>query len=180
MRVVERIVACPLTREAFAPFGDVLQTEGAEHFPINDGTTERYHALAAVALDGPSARGILSIFRGEPVNPPVRLTLMERHPLGSQAFMPLDRRPYLVVVAPAGDKFATGDLRAFLARGDQGVSYAPGVWHHPLLALEAVSDFLVVDREGPGNNCEKRPLSVPVEITLPAPGAGADGRVKNL
>lgn len=171
--MAERLVARPLTREAFAPFGEVLQTGGAEHFPINAGTTERYHALAAVTLDGPPARAILSIFRGQPVTPPVRLALLERHPLGSQAFMPLDRRPYLVVVAPPGEGFALGDVHAFLARGDQGVSYAPGVWHHPLLALEAVSDFLVVDRDGPGNNCDERPLPAPVEVVLPAAAAGA-------
>jgi len=177
--MAERLVAQPLTREAFTPFGDVLQTEGAQHFPINDGTTERYHALAAISLDAPPARGIISIFRGRPCTPPVRLSLMERHPLGSQAFMPLDRRPYLVVVAPPAVSFVRGDLRAFLARGDQGVSYAPNVWHHPLLALQEVSDFLVVDRDGPGENCERRPLPGPVEVTLPpAPGPAADHDVE--
>lgn len=164
--MAEQLRAQPLTREAFAPFGTVIQTAGAHHFPINQGSTERYHALAEVTLDGPPARAIISLFRGEPVRPPVPLRLLERHPLGSQAFMPLQGRPYLVVVAPPGEAFALADLRAFLARGEQGVSYAPGVWHHPLLALEAVSDFLVVDRDGPGSNCDERPLPGPVEVAL--------------
>jgi ureidoglycolate lyase len=81
--------------------------------------------------------------------------MMERHPLGSQAFVPLSGKPYLVVVAPAGDPPDVAALRVFLARGDQGVNYAPGVWHHPLLALDAVCDFLVVDRSGTTPNCDE-------------------------
>jgi ureidoglycolate lyase len=81
--------------------------------------------------------------------------MMERHPLASQAFVPMSGRPYLVVVAPAGAPPRVEDLKVFLARGDQGVNYATGVWHHPLLALEGVCDFLVVDRSGPGHNCDE-------------------------
>jgi len=158
--------AQPLTSEAFAPFGAVIQTAGAHHFPINEGSTERYHALAEVAIDGPPARAIISIFRGEPVTPPVPLHLLERHPLGSQAFMPLQGRPYLVVVAPPGESPGLDGLQVFLAGGDQGVSYAPGVWHHGLLALEARSDFLVVDRDGPGCNRDAWRLPEPVEVVL--------------
>jgi ureidoglycolate lyase len=169
----ERIIARPLTRDAFAPFGQVIETEAAEHFPINDGTTERYHRLADVSLHGDDARAIISIFRGQPFRPPVRLRVLERHPLGSQAFMPLQGRPYLVVVAPPGERVDAADLHAFLACGDQGVSYAPGTWHHPLIALEAVSDFLVVDRAGPGNNCEEcfQAEAGNFEIVLPADDA---------
>ncbi|MCY1176174.1 Ureidoglycolate lyase [compost metagenome] len=85
--------------------------------------------------------------------------MMERHPLASQAFVPLSGRAYLVVVAPAGPAPQVEDLRVFLARGDQGVNYAPGVWHHPLLALDEVSDFLVIDRGGPGDNCDEVKLT---------------------
>lgn len=140
----------PLTRAAFAPFGAVIETEGTEHFPINNGTTERFHDLApVVAAEG--GRVLISIFRGQPFAPPIPIAMVERHPLGSQAFMPLDRRPWLVVVAPAGPDGAPGEPVAFLASGSQGVSYAPGTWHHPLVALGAVSDFLVVDRAAPDN-----------------------------
>lgn len=145
----------PLSREAFAPFGDVIEaSEAVRHFPINGGNTERYHDLASVE-PGPEGRAIVSIFRGQPRALPFRVEMMERHPLGSQAFIPLSGRPYLVVVAPAGAPPAAADLRVFLARADQGVNYRTGVWHHPLLALDAVCDFLVVDRSGPGHNCDE-------------------------
>lgn len=145
----------PLTAEAFAPFGEVIEAvDTARHFTINGGNTERYHDLANIE-PGADGRTIVSIFRGQPRQLPFRVTMMERHPLGSQAFVPLSGRPYLVVVAPAGPAPKVEDLRAFLARGDQGVNYAPGVWHHPLLALGEVSDFLVIDRAGLGRNCDE-------------------------
>lgn len=155
----------PLTREAFAPFGQVLAAEGAAHFTINGGNTERFHDLAS--LDpGAGGRVIGSIFRGQPRVLPFAVTMMERHPLASQAFMPLDNRPYLVVVAPPGAAPQAGDLRAFLATGRQGVNYAPGVWHHPLLALAQVSDFLVLDRAGPGPNCDEVLIQPPALLRL--------------
>ena len=144
-----------LSREAFAPFGDVIEASDAvRHFTINAGNTERYHDLADID-PGPDGRVIVSIFRGLPRSLPFAVEMMERHPLASQAFIPLSGRPYLVVVAPAGDPPGPADLRLFLARGDQGVNYARGVWHHPLLALDAVADFVVIDRSGPGANCDE-------------------------
>lgn len=164
---MQDIPAEPLTAEAFAPFGDVLSTEGSRHFSINEGSSERYHDLARVELIGRDARTQLSIFRGQAFTLPVRLRVLERHPLGSQAFMPLSGRPYLVVVAPLGERVRSSDIRAFLARGDQGVNYHAGVWHHPLLALETTSDFLVVDRGGPGENCEERGLPDSLRVVPP-------------
>ncbi|PKO55081.1 MAG: ureidoglycolate lyase [Betaproteobacteria bacterium HGW-Betaproteobacteria-21] len=145
----------PLTRDAFAPFGELIEAnEAAQHFTINAGNTERYHDLARIE-PGPDGRVIVSIFRGQPRTLPFTVQMMERHPLASQAFVPLSGTPYLVVVAPAGETPTVDNLKVFLARGDQGVNYAPGVWHHPLLALNAVCDFLVVDRAGPGHNCDE-------------------------
>ncbi|MNF49861.1 Ureidoglycolate lyase [compost metagenome] len=154
-----QLIPMPLEREAFAPFGEVIEaSDAAQHFTINAGNTERYHDLANIE-PGAGGRAIVSIFRGQPRQLPFRVEMMERHPLGSQAFVPLSGRPYLVVVAPAGPAPQVGDLRVFLARGDQGVNYAPGVWHHPLLALGEVSDFLVIDRSGPGDNCDEVELT---------------------
>ncbi len=145
----------PLTREAFATFGDVVEkSDAAEHFTINAGNTERYHNLANIE-PGPDGRVIVSIFCGQQRTLPFTVEMMERHPKGSQAFIPMSGHPYLVVVAPAGDTPKVSELRTFLARGDQGVNYATGVWHHPLLALDGTSDFLVVDRSGPGDNCDE-------------------------
>ena len=148
------IRAEPLTKAAFAPFGDVIEIAGAEERPINNGTTMRYHDLAHVAVDAEGGRPLISIFRGQPFALPVEIRMVERHPLGSQAFFPLSGRPWLVVVA--GDEGGRpGAPVAFLASGAQGVNYAPGTWHHPLLSLETVCDFLIVDRGGPGSNLEE-------------------------
>ncbi|WP_349359175.1 ureidoglycolate lyase [Stappia sp.] len=145
------IVPEPLTAEAFAPFGDVIEADFARSHLINAGRTRRFHALAE-ADPGEGGRAILSIFRGTPWPSPVRVEMLERHPLGSQAFVPMQRHAWLVVVAEAPRAQA---CRAFLARGDQGIQIARGVWHHPLLALQPVHDFLVVDRAGPGDNLEE-------------------------
>ncbi len=145
----------PLTRQAFAPFGDVIETRGANHFPINNGTTERFHDLATVDVADGAGTPLISIFRGQPFEPPIPIRMVERHPLGSQAFIPVSRLPYLVVVADAKPDGQPGSPVAFLAQGTQGVNYAKGVWHHPLLSLEQESEFLVVDRGGEGNNLEE-------------------------
>ncbi|WP_435102611.1 ureidoglycolate lyase [Arhodomonas sp. AD133] len=156
----------PLTREAFAPFGDVIAAdEAAESFPINNGSTTRFHDLARIELLGEDPRPLISIFRGQAFAPPLAIKMLERHPLGSQAFVPLSGRPYLVVVAPRGETVDPADVRAFYVRGDQGVNYHAGVWHHPLLSLEATSDFLVVDRGGPGHNCDEIDLPEPLTLT---------------
>lgn len=158
----------PLTREAFAPFGAVIALEGARHFPINAGTTERFHDLANVDIGFESGgRPLISVFRGQPRAQPVVISMMERHPLGSQAFVPLGDVRYLVVVAPPGE-FDAASMRAFHVRGWQGVNYARGVWHHPLLALGEVSDFIVVDRGGEGHNCDEQDLAESVWLTAEA------------
>ena len=89
----------PLTRESFTPFGDVIAANGADSFLINNGSTERFHDLARVETTGDEARTLISIFRGQPFSAPFTIAMMERHPLGSQAFFPLHSRPWLVVVA---------------------------------------------------------------------------------
>ncbi|AJP59640.1 ureidoglycolate hydrolase [Pandoraea vervacti] len=146
-----------LTREAFAPFGDVIELAGAKHFAINGGTTERFHDLATVDLGPEGGRTLVNVFRGQPRQLPYEVKMLERHPLGSQAFIPLKTTPYLVVVAPAGE-LDVSRIRAFVSDGWQGVNYARGVWHHPLLALHEVSDFIVVDRGGDGHNCDELDL----------------------
>ncbi|MFP3556620.1 ureidoglycolate lyase [Paraburkholderia sp. SIMBA_049] len=147
----------PLTREAFAPFGDVIELAGAKQIPINLGTTIRYHDLAKVDVTDEGGRTLVNLFRGQPRALPFEITMMERHPLGSQAFIPLNDKPYLVVVAPAGE-LDESKIRAFVTSGWQGVNYAKGVWHHPLLALGEVSDFIVVDRGGDGHNLNEQNL----------------------
>ena len=142
----------PLTRAAFRPFGDVIEADGAERFEINDGRATRFHDLARVDVAAEGGHTLVNIFRARPLPMPLTVAMVEKHPLGSQAFIPLEPAPFLVVVAPPGETVAPEDLRAFLARGGQGVNYAPGVWHHPVIALGRRTDFLVIDRGGPGDN----------------------------
>ena len=145
-----------LTQEAFAEFGDVIEvSDDAQHFTINNGSTERYHDLAKVEVDGEGARVLINIFRAQPLSYPLPIKMVERHPFGSQAFIPLSGKPYLVLVAPHGDHVAPSTLRVFAASANQGVNYYKNTWHHPVLALEGQSDFLVVDRGGKEHNCEE-------------------------
>ena len=150
----------PLTAEAFAPFGQVIEMAGANHYPINSGMTERYHDLAKVELAGVHARPLISIFRGQPYELPLTLKLVERHPLGSQAFYPLSDRPFLVVVAEDLSG-VPATPRAFLTAPGQGVNIAMNTWHGVLTPLETASDFLVVDRGGDGNNLEEYSFATP-------------------
>jgi ureidoglycolate lyase len=143
-----------LTRAAFAAFGDVIAIEGSRHYTINDGHAERHHDLATVDVDAAGGRPLINIFRARPWPLPLRIAMVERHPLSSQAFIPLAPVPFLLIVAAAGDAPRPGDLRAFVTDGLQGVNYARGTWHHPVLALDRTTDFLVVDRGGPGENCD--------------------------
>lgn len=158
----------PLTAETFAPFGDVIEARPETMRLINGGTTERFHALAAPEVAGEGARLIINIFRGQPRAFPYRLDMMERHPLGSQSFSPLGGRPYLVVVSP-DEGGRPGRPQVFLARSDQGVNYRRNTWHHPLMAVGEVSDFLIVDRDGPGNNLEEFFFDTPFTILEPHP-----------
>ena len=159
----------PLTAAAFAPFGDVIEaSDAAHHFPINDGYAERYHDLAQLDVAAQSGRPVVSIFRASPRQFPLQLALLERHPLGSQAFVALSGLPFLVVVAPAGPEPQLAQIRCFRAARGQGVNYARGTWHHPLLSLHTTADFLVIDRGGPGVNLEEHALPAG-HIRIPEP-----------
>jgi ureidoglycolate lyase len=150
-----RLHAEPLSKAAFAPFGDVIECADKEPLSINEGTTARFHDLAALDVAAGGGYALINIFRAQPRAMPIEIAMMERHPLGSQAFYPLHGQAYLLVVAAPSPAFAAGDLRAFLALGNQGVNYHRGVWHHPLLALQADQEFLVVDRGGDGDNLQE-------------------------
>lgn len=150
----------PLTAAAFAPFGQVIETSGAQHYPINNGMTERYHDLARVELGGVHPRPLISIFHGQPYALPLTLKLVERHPLGSQAFYPLSANPWLVIVAE-DDAGTPTRPRAFAPAPGQGINIAMNTWHGVLTPLEAASDFLVIDRGGEGNNLEEHHFDEP-------------------
>ncbi len=144
-----------LTKENFAPFGIVIEVEGARSYPINEGTTTRFHKLAVADTSSDNGEPIISVFRGTPRINPVELRMMERHPISSQAFYPVTPDDWLVVVVVAVDRPGPVNLHAFSATGNQGVQYARNVWHHPLLVRIPEQDFLIVDRSGPGENLEE-------------------------
>ena len=158
----------PLTKAAFAPFGEVIETAGAEAKPINDGFAHRFDDLARIDVAAEGGSINISVFAAATRPNPIRIALMERHPLGSQLFMPLNEKPWLVVVCT--DPRVPASYRAFSASGWQGVNYARNTWHHPLLVLADGSPFLVVDRNGPGDNLEEVRLAEADWLVL-APGA---------
>jgi ureidoglycolate lyase len=157
-----RLTPEPLTPESFAPYGDVIEADQARSFLINAGRTRRFDALAMADMD-PEGSVALSIFRGTPWPMPIRIAMLERHPLGSQAFVPMERHPWLTVVA---ERPAPEACRAFLVRSDQGLQIGRGVWHHPLLVLQPMQDFLVVDRKGPGGNLDEHFFDEAVEVLI--------------
>jgi ureidoglycolate lyase len=153
-RYVIKIAIEALTPDAFAPYGQIIQKAGAHNYPINGGRCLRFHDLARVEALGADARATISIFHGEPSALPLTLTMVERHPLGSQAFMPLTSDPFLVIVCGDQDGVPLNP-RAFMTAPGQGVNYNPNVWHGVLTPLTRAADFLVVDRVGEGSNLEE-------------------------
>lgn len=145
----------PLTNEAFLPFGEVVDTSNQAPVMINQGTTERYDNLAKVECLGDGSYAAINLFRAQPRQLPMRIHMLEKHPYGSQSFHPLSHEPYLVLVARGVAQPKADDLRLFLARADQGINYRHDTWHHPVLGLNKICDFLVVDRKGDGLNCDE-------------------------
>jgi ureidoglycolate lyase len=158
----------PLSAEAFAPFGEVIETENRDYFMINNGSTRRYHQLTTVDTGAEDGRCIISIFRAKMLDYPLTVSMLERHPNGSQAFIPLKNQAFLIVVATGGETPDEGTLRAFLSNGHQGINYGRAVWHHPVLALDNDDEFLIVDRAGTLANCDERWLEQPRMLSLPA------------
>ena len=148
----------PLSAAAFAPFGDVLDCSGAPDKIINAGRCRRFHDRAK--LDFADARGGISLFKATPRSFPCTLDLMERHPEGSQAFVPMSEHPFLVTVAP-DENGRPGTPLAFLTGPGQAINFHRGVWHGVLTPLELPGLFAVVDRIGDTPNLEEFLLDPP-------------------
>lgn len=151
---IRQLEVTPLRADTFHTFGDVIETRGDARL-INRGTSQLFADLARVDVDADRGRPRISLFRAAPATMPLAITMLERHPLSSQMFMPLGPARFLIVVAPAADQPEPGGIRAFLTDGSQGVNYRRGTWHHPLIALDTETDFLVIDRKGPGSDCDE-------------------------
>lgn len=157
----------PLSKAGFSSFGEVIETDGVEGSAINQGFAERFSDLARIDVAAEGGLVNVSIVTANPRSVPVAIKLMERHPLGSQIFYPLQDRPWLVLVC--ADPRDGASFQAFTATGRQGINYARNIWHHPLLVFDDDSRFFVVDRKGPGNNMEEVGLEMGKELTLTFP-----------
>lgn len=156
-----QIVIEPISAEAFAPFGDVIDTSGAPDKIINQGQCGRYHDRAT--LDFSDGRAGISLFDANPRELPYRLEMVERHPDGSQAFLPMTHQPFLVIVAlDEGGK--PGQPKAFSTLPGQAVNYHRGTWHGVLTPLHGPGLFAVVDRIGAGSNLEEYWFDTPYEV----------------
>ncbi len=153
------IRTAPLTAEAFAPFGDVLEVTGAPDRLINQDLCGRYHDRARLDF-GTDGRAGISLFDAVPRALPYTLDMVERHPEGSQAFLPMTAAPFLVIVAPDADG-VPGTPRAFLTAPGQGVNYHRGTWHGVLTPLSAPGLFAVVDRIGTTPNLQEHWFATP-------------------
>ena len=156
MSLPHRIRAEPLTAAAFRPFGQVIEAHGSPDRIINDGMCGRFHDL--IEIDVRDGRAGLSIFRAVPRALPYWLSMVERHPLGSQAFVPMTQHPFLVTVANPGE------VRAFLAGPGQGVNFARGTWHGVLTPLHSPGLFAVIDRIGETPNLEEHWFETPYVV----------------
>lgn len=165
-----KLTAKPLTRDAFAPYGDVVEINSASHFSINEGAIERFHDLAQLDVgDDPQAKIICSIAMCNTASTlPFRIKVIERHPLGTQLFYPMFTGPILLVVgvqAPEPDPLT---FEAFISNGQQGINFHRNVWHIPLISLNEGEKYIIVDRDGPGNNCDFYYFDDSTQITLQA------------
>ncbi|SNX70977.1 ureidoglycolate lyase [Cereibacter ovatus] len=152
-----------LSAKTFAPFGDVLDTSGPPDRMINAGLCGRWHDRARLDF-GAGGRAGLSIFQAQPRSLPYPLDLVERHPDGSQAFLPMTQNPFLVIVAP-DEAGRPGRPRAFLTAAGQGVNLLRGTWHGVLTPLAAPGLFAVIDRIGPGTNLQEHRFPTPILVT---------------
>ena len=158
----------PLRQIAFEAFGDVIELPRYGGRSINDGTATRYDRIATLELTANSGRPVLDIFHVKPVSLPLECQMLERHPISSQAFVPIGECRFLVVVAPAkGDSPDAYASRAFITNGRQGINYHPGVWHHPILALGKETDFVMMGRAEDGYDCDVVSFTGEIAISIP-------------
>ena len=150
--MIEKIIIPKnITKQNFSSYGDIISTEDATPIDINAGYAKRYDNLANINTSKENGESIVSIFSAIKRTFPMKIDMMEKHPLGSQAFIPMKETIFLAFVAPSGDKPNLDKLESFIVPKGIGINYNPGIWHFPLISTEDMN-FLVVDRKGSGNN----------------------------
>ena len=136
-----------ITRENFALYGDLISSDAIKPMDINEGYAKRFDNLAKINTSKDKGETVLSIFSALKRSFPMRIDMMEKHPLGSQAFVPMKETIFLSFVAPPGDAPEINKIRSFIIPPKMGINYKPGIWHFPLISTED-TDFLVIDRKG--------------------------------
>ena len=140
-----------ITKENFSKFGDMITTADIKPIEINEGYAKRFDGIANLNTSKDNGETTICIFSALKRSFPMKIDMMEKHPLGSQAFIPMKQTTFLVLVAPEGNKPDLNKIEAFIVPQEIGVNYNPGTWHFPLIATEDMN-FLVVDRKGSGDN----------------------------
>ena len=141
----------PITKENFKKFGDMITTADIKPIEINNGYAKRYDGIANLNTKKDNGESTISIFSALKGSFPMKVDMMEKHPLGSQAFIPMKETTFLVFVAPKGDAPEISKIKSFIIPPKIGINYKPGIWHFPLISTED-TDFLVLDRKGSGEN----------------------------
>ena len=140
-----------ITKENFAKFGDIISTENVQSLDINNGYAKRFDNLANINTSKNEGKTIVSIFSALKRTFPMKIDMMEKHPLGSQAFIPMKETTFLSFVAPPGEFPDTSKIQSFVIPPKTGINYKPGIWHFPLITTED-TNFLVIDRKGIDEN----------------------------
>ena len=141
----------PITKENFSKFGDMITTENIKPLEINNGYAKRFDEIAKIDTSSENGETTISIFSALKRSFPMKIDMIEKHPLGSQAFIPMKETTFLTLVAPEGEKPDLEKIESFIVPKGIGVNYKTGIWHFPLISTEDM-DFLVVDRKGSGDN----------------------------
>ena len=145
------IIPNKITKDNFSSFGDIISTKDVKPIDINEGYAKRFDNLADIDISNDEGKAIVSIFSALKRNFPMKIDMMEKHPLGSQAFIPMKETTFLVLIAPQGDKPDINMIKSFIVPPGIGINYKPGTWHFPLISTENMN-FLVIDRKGLGDN----------------------------
>ena len=140
-----------ITRKNFQKFGDLISVKKKKSININDGYAKRFDNLCRINTYSKKGKTIMSIFSAKKRKFPMNIKMMEKHPLGSQAFVPMNETTFLVFVAPKGKRPNTKKIESFIVPKQTGINYKPGIWHFPLISSKNMN-FLVIDRKGIGNN----------------------------
>ena len=140
-----------ITKKNFLKFGDMITTEDIKPLQINNGYAKRFDGIANLNTSKDGGKTIISIFSALKRSFPMKIDMMEKHPLGSQAFIPMKETTFLCFVAPAGDSPEINKIKSFIIPPKTGINYKPGIWHFPLISTEN-TNFLVIDRKGKGEN----------------------------